>query len=72
MNKIPKEEVVKVMAELRAKGWSNEELAIKLGKTSQTIWRFSSILNRGTPCLSDYRELKALTVADKESVDKTK
>ena len=66
--KIPKSEVVAVMRQLREKGWSNEELAIKLGKTSQTIWRFQSLTSKGIPCLSDYRELKALTVVDKENV----
>ena len=62
MKKIPKEEVVKVIAELRAKGYSHEELAVMLDKTSMSIWRWANPLNRATPDKSNYEVLKRLTV----------
>lgn len=62
MNKIPKEEIVKVMAELRVKGYSNEKLAVMLDRTSQTIWRWQSPITKSVPCKSDYEVLKRLTV----------
>lgn len=63
--KIPKEEVVRVMKQLKEMGYSNKELAIKLGKTTQSIWRYQSLVSNGIPCLSDYQVLKALTVISK-------
>ncbi|MCK9370577.1 hypothetical protein M0R04_11765 [Candidatus Dojkabacteria bacterium] len=62
MNKIPKAEVVKVMAELKAKGYSNEKLAVMLDKTSMSIWRWGNPLNKVVPDKSNYEVLKRLTV----------
>lgn len=62
MHKIPKEEVIKVLSELRAKGYSNEQLAVMLGKTSMSIWRWSRMASKGTPGKSDYEVLKRLLV----------
>jgi hypothetical protein len=60
--KVPKTEVVKVMAELRVKGYSNEQLAVMLGKTGQSIWRWSSMASQAVPDKSNYEVLKRLTV----------
>jgi flavoprotein len=59
--KIPKSEVVKVMAELKKK-YSNEELAVMISKTTQSIWRWSSPINKSVPDLANYELLKRLTV----------
>jgi hypothetical protein len=60
--KVPKEEVVKVMVELRAKGYSNEKLAVMLDKTCQSIWRWQNPLNNSVPDKANYEVLKRLTV----------
>jgi hypothetical protein len=60
--KIPKSEVIAVMKQLREMGYSNEKLAVMLDKTSQSIWRWSSLANKGTPDKANYELLKRLTV----------
>ncbi len=65
MKKIPKNEIVNMIAELKKKGYSLEELAVMIGKTQQTLWAYSSMATDRVPCLSDYRALKSLTVVDK-------
>lgn len=62
MKKIPKEEVVKVIAELKAKGYRLEELAVALGRSNQTLWAWSSPATDRVPGLSDYSVLKRMTV----------
>lgn len=63
MKKIPKDEIVKVIAELRDKGYSLEELAVMLGRTQQTLWAYSSLAKPDrVPSKSDYEVLKRLTV----------
>jgi len=63
MKKVIKEEVVKVMAELKAKNFSQEDIGSMLGRTQQTIWAWgsASMPNR-VPCRSEYEALKRLTV----------
>jgi hypothetical protein len=66
MKKVVKEEAVRLLAELRNKGYSNEELAVMLGRTAQTIWAWGSVSAQGkerVPPKSDYEVLKRLTVA---------
>ncbi len=60
MVKPKKSEVVKLMAELKAKGFSNEELAVGLSRSSQTIWSWGRLDNKRVPCLSDLNVLKRL------------
>lgn len=62
MQKIPKNEIVNVIAELKAKGYSLEELAVMLGRTQQTLWAWSSISTNRVPAKGDYELLKRLTV----------
>ena len=62
MKKILKEEVEKVLLELKAKGYSQEELGVMLGRTQQTIWAWGSMATNRVPCKSDYEVLKRLTV----------
>lgn len=50
------------MAELKAKGYSNEKLAVMLDKTSMSIWRWGNPLNKVVPDKSNYEVLKRLTV----------
>ena len=50
------------MKQLREMGYSNEKLAVMLDKTSQSIWRWSSLASKGTPDKSNYEVLKRLTV----------
>ena len=59
MLKPKKSEVVKLMAELKAK-FSNEELAVGLSRSSQTIWSWGRLDNKRIPCLSDLNVLKRL------------
>ena len=60
MKRIEKAEVIKLMAELKAKGFSNEELAVMLSRSSQTIWSWNNPDNKRVPCLSDLNVLKRL------------
>lgn len=62
MKKVIKEDVVKVMAELKEKGYSQEEIAVMLGRTQQTIWAYGSGATDRVPCKSDYEVLKRLAV----------
>ncbi len=62
MKKIPKNEVVNTIADLKAKGYSLEELAVMIGKTQQTLWAWSSSITKRIPGKSDYEVLKRLTV----------
>lgn len=62
MKKIPKEEVVKVITELKVKGYRNEDLAVALGRSCQSIWAWSSIESNRIPSKSDYEVLKRMTV----------
>ncbi len=62
MNKIPKSEVIKVIAQLREMGYSHEHLAVALNKTSQSIWRWSSLQSKATPDKANYEVLKRMTV----------
>jgi len=60
MKKIEKKEVIKLMADLKAKGFSNEELAVMLSRSSQTIWSWGQKENKRVPCKSDFGVLKHL------------
>ncbi len=59
MKRIEKTEVIKLMMELKKK-YSNEELAIMLSRSAQTIWGWSNSTNKRVPCLSDLNVLKRL------------
>ena len=60
--KVPKSEVVAVMKQLREMGYSNEQLAVALNKTGQSIWRWQSLSSQGVPDKANYEILKRLTV----------
>ncbi len=60
MERVKKEDVIKLMAGLKAKGFSNEELAVGLSRSSQTIWSWGRLDNKRVPCLSDLNVLKRL------------
>ena len=61
MDKILKEDVIKLMAELKVKGYKNEELAVMLNRSAQTIWCWSSdAMPHRIPSKSDYEVLKRL------------
>ena len=62
MKKIVKEEIVRVILELKKMGYSEEELAVALNKTQQTIWAWGSFATKRVPCKSDYEVLKRMTV----------
>lgn len=62
MVKPTKAEIIKLMAELKAKGFTNEDLgsSLILDKSSQTLWAWSSPKNKRIPCKSDYEALRRL------------
>ncbi len=60
MVKPKKSEVVKLMADLKAKGFSNEKLGDILGRSSQTIYSWGQAKNTRTPCKSDWEILQKL------------
>ena len=61
MEKIKKEDVIKLMADLRVKGYTQEELGVALGRSGQTIWCWSSpTMPKRVPCKSDYEVLNHL------------
>ena len=59
MKRIKKEEVIRLMTTLKAK-FSNEELAVMLDKSSQTLWSWGQEKNKRVPCKSDWEVLKHL------------
>ena len=61
MQKISKEEVIKLIKDLRVK-YTQEELGVMLGRTTQTIWAWSSNSTKRIPAKSDYEVLKRLLV----------
>ena len=65
MKKIPKNEVVAVMKQLREKGYRLEELAVAINRSSQSLWAWSSMATERVPSKSDYDVLKRMTVIDK-------
>jgi hypothetical protein len=62
MAKVLKGEAMKVIADLKERGYSHEKLAVLLERTQQTIWAWSSPATNRTPCRSDYEALKRLTI----------
>lgn len=62
MEKILKTEVIKVINELRIKGYRLEELAVALGRSNQTLWAWSSEATQRVPSKSDYEVLKRMAV----------
>ena len=67
MEKIKKEDVIKLMTELKAKGYSNPELAVMLNRSTQTIWCWSSeAMPKRVPAKSDYEVLKRLLVKERK------
>lgn len=60
MEKIKKADVIKLMADLKAK-YRNEELAVMIARSTQTIycWSAPQMINR-VPSKSDYEFLKRL------------
>lgn len=59
MQKVTKEEAIKLLQDLKAKGYSQEELAVMLGVTQQTIWCWSSkTMPNRVPRKGDYELLK--------------
>ena len=62
MSKVVKSEIVKVIQELKTKGYRVEELAVALGRSNQTIYMWSVEDNERVPGRSDYEVLKRMTV----------
>ena len=61
MVRILKSEVIKLMADLKERGFTNEELAVMLNRSSQTVWCWSAETQPNRiPCKSDYEVLKRL------------
>ena len=61
LEKIKKEDVVALMAELKKKNFSNEDLAVMLGRSGQTIWSWSSMsMPKRIPCKSEFEALRHL------------
>ena len=63
MERVTKKEAVHLIARLKDDGWTNEELAVELGKTGQTIWAWGSeaeIVAGRIPDKSDYEALYRL------------
>ena len=58
MEQIKKADVIKLIADLRAKGFTQEELGVALGRSGQTIWCWSSdTMPKRVPCKRDYEVL---------------
>ena len=60
MERIKKEDVIKLMADLKAKGYTSEELAVMLQRTTQSIWAWRSKATKRIPCKSDWEVLNHL------------
>ena len=64
MEKILKNDVVKLMADLKEK-YSNEELGVMLERSAVTIWSWGNSANKRIPCLSDLNVLRKLLIDKK-------
>lgn len=63
MKKPLKTEVIKVISDLRLKGYTLEELGVALGRTSNTVWRWgSATFPESIPAKSDYEVLKRMSI----------
>ena len=62
MKRIEKAEVIALMKALKEKGYSSEELAVMLQKTTQSIWAWRSNTTKRVPCKSDWDVLNHLLV----------
>ncbi len=63
MNKILKADIVALMAELKKKNFTNEDIAVMLKRTTQTIYAWGSkteAMKSRIPCLAEYQVLKRL------------
>ena len=61
LEKIKKEDVIKLMGDLKAKGYTQAELAVMLDKSPQSIWCYSSITQpKRIPTKMDFLALKQL------------
>ena len=58
MERVKKDSVCRVIEALKVKGYSQEEIAVKLGRTQQTIWAWGSKAKmKRVPCLAEYKAL---------------
>ena len=61
MKRIEKAEVIKLMGDLKAKGYTQAELAVMLDKSPQSIWCYSSPTQpKRIPTKMDFLALKEL------------
>ena len=63
MQKILKSEVIELMKQLREKNYTNEQLAVMLKRTTQTIYAWGSktkAMETRVPCLAEFEALKRL------------
>ena len=60
MKKALKSDVIKLLEDLKEKGLSREELAVAIGKSSQTIYDWGQADKPRVPGKSDYEVLKRL------------
>lgn len=61
MERITKAQAVNVLVELRLKGITQEEIAVYLGRTQQTIWAWGSdAMPKRKPCRMEFEALQKL------------
>jgi len=60
LKRIEKIEVIALMKALREKGYTQEELGVALGRTTQSIWAWGSNTTKRVPAKSDWEVLNHL------------
>ena len=63
LNKVLKSDVVTLMAELKKKNFSNEDIAVMLKRTTQTVYAWGAkteAMKNRIPCLAEFNALKHL------------
>jgi transcriptional regulator with XRE-family HTH domain len=67
LNKVSKQDIIDLMVLLKARGYTQAELAVKLNRNPMTIWRWGAKSQvKCIPHKSDYEALQKLTEEDKE------
>jgi hypothetical protein len=67
VEKVKKQDIIDLLVLLKSRGWTQDELAIKIGRNHQTIYRWGAKNERminSVPSIGDYKMLEQLTEED--------
>jgi hypothetical protein len=64
LEKVKKQDIIDLLALLKSRGWTQDELAIEIGRNHQTIYRWGAKTGKSAtsvPSIGDYKMLQQLT-----------